>query len=191
MFGTSAYKKITFGKFETKVLATPGDGDCMLHALARALYPAYTSGVRHGRKITPKQVVREMREGLLKKLERKDPQTGLSGYEQVGDGSYAAVGFETTQMSYLREILGGTGQLGEEVKVLIEHFIHCNILLIDAKTKRLHSKYGFNPDWDVVVFYHTTYRDGEGVESGHFELVVQDEEILTPRHPFVVYLLNN
>lgn len=201
MLGTTAAKKITIGKFAVNVLATPGDGDCMLHAIARALYPAYNTGVRHGRRITQKQIVTKMRKDLLEKLERRNPENGLRGYDEVSDGAFAATSevVDTTKLSYLRKILGGSYQLGEEVKVLIEHFIHCNIFLIDARSNQLYSKHDFNPDWNVVVLYHTIYVDAEGTESGHFELVTLDQlpyhrpsgedEVFSPQHPFVQYLL--
>ena len=201
MLGTAAAKKLKIGNFNVRILATPGDGDCMLHAIARALYPSYTSGLRHGRKITPGQIVKKMRSDLLEKLERRNPQNGLTGYDEVSDGAFAVSSefLDTTKMSYLKRILGGSYQLGEEVKILIEHFIHCNILLIDSRTNQLYSRHGFNEEWNSIVLYHTIYIDEEGVESGHFELVALDnglrqgeeDEVFNPRHPFVRYLLGN
>lgn len=193
MIGTSAVRKIQIDKFHAKVIATPADGDCMLHSIARALYPSYTEGVYRGRKISQREIVKKMRKNILEKLDRIDPKTGSTGYELVAGGSFAETSefVETTRMAYLRNILSSSQQIGEEVKVIIEHFIECNILLLDSRVNRLYTRDGFNKDWNCIVLYHTIHTDGEGQESGHFELVVLDQEVFDPSHPFVRFLLKN
>lgn len=200
MFNNTALtRRLRIANFDLYIHATPEDGHCMLHALAQAISPTYQTGMRDGKPVSRLQIVKEIRSELLTKLAQKNSLTGVSNYQSIGNGSFAqsAQWNETTTPKYLKQVLSGSAQLGEEVKLILEFFIEKNILLLDARSNRLYAKYGFNPKLSTVVLYHSILGKNEvGEEIGHFQLISLLErnkhvKHFPSQHPFVQYLLNN
>lgn len=193
-------RRIVISDFEAYVHATPEDGHCMLHAVANAILESYRTGIRNGKPISKIDIVKRLRQELLQMLGTINPVSGKTNYETIGNGAFAqsAKWNETTTPKYLKRVLSGSEQLGEEVKLILEFFIEKNILILDARSNQLYAKYSFKKNWPCIILYHTILGQNEdGGEIGHFEMVSLRETnqggkqrtLFPATHPFVEYLL--
>lgn len=175
-------------EFDAYVHSCPKDGHCLLHAIAHATYLPYKTGIKKGRPVSRKEIVEKFRKELLDRVGRE--------YHLIAGGTLAnsSKWNEESRKERLEASLSSSQQLGEEAKVVIEHFIEKNLLVIDSRSGNLFSKYDYNPSRSSVVLYHTYLNKEETV--GHFEMVSVKERqtgmhttVFPGNHPFVVYLL--
>jgi hypothetical protein len=193
-------KKLPISGFEVYVHATPGDGNCILHAVANAIYLPYRTQTRDGTALSKAIIVNQMRQEMLAKLNSINPKSGKTNYETIAGGALAesAEWNEKSSLQYLKELLSSSGQLGEEAKIVLEFFIEKNLLVINASTKKLAYRYDWDANRSSIILYYTALVDGEGNESGHYEMIsVRNSRLdilethFSKSHPFVRYLLEN
>jgi hypothetical protein len=181
-------RSVKIDKFDAYVHATPKDGHCLLHAIAQATYLPYLTGIREGKPISKREIVRKIRRELLERVQKE--------YKMIAGGALAnsSLWNDASKKENLEEVLKGSGQLGEEVKIVIEHFFEKNVLVVNSETLQLFSKYDYRPSRPSLVVYHT-YLDDEK-KIGHFEMVSVRERksgihatVFPDNHPFIRYLL--
>jgi len=191
---SSLKRKLGFKDFDVYAFTTPSDGHCMLHSIAMAVYPSYW------RENAPKlEIVKRIRSEMLIKLQEKNESSGKSNYLTIADGNFAE-GMDMDKqdgMSYLKRLLSSSQQLGEEVRIVLQFFTEKNILVVDARSNALYTKYEIDSSHSTIVLYYSLIGENEnGDQIGHFEpLAVRDSRSgeytmhFDSWHPFIRRLL--
>lgn len=123
---------------EVYKITMPGDGHCMMHSVAFAIYKPYKTGEMDGKAISRFDIVKEMRDKLALRLERIDPDTGKQLYEVLGNGNLALLGKadpEHYSLESLQSTLRSSKNLGEEIITALEYILELNIIILDGKTR--------------------------------------------------------
>lgn len=86
------YRNYKFGilyNWNTVIVCTPGDGNCLLHAICNAIYEPYRTGIYKGEKINRTDVVKQLRNDLADKLSSE--YKGTTHYEYLLGGNLSKV----------------------------------------------------------------------------------------------------
>lgn len=169
----------------------PGDGDCFLHSISLAIFPAYSTGVFNNKKITRVEVVRRLRGEMLSRLNVE--------YKNVLGGELAEFGkfVQEASYDYLKELYKSRRMLGEETKSYLEHLIEKNIIVVTRNGIPMrHMAYDEHRPTVIVMFIEI--KDGAGVESGHYNSIFwvdpetgREESLFSHKHPFIQAILRS
>jgi len=146
---------------------TPGDGSCLLHAIAHALYKPYRCGKRHGKTITKEDIVRKMRECIAKRCTEDI-------YSIIAKGNLKMLGDNDPYYS-LQSIckrLRSNEYLGEDIIVLLEYLLSVEINVYDANT-RMFRKRGNSLSFptSIIIYYSPEHYEAVSYKgSTHFSV---------------------
>jgi hypothetical protein len=152
------WRRPGYSDFNIYVHSTPGDGHCLIHALANAFYEPYRSGKLNGKPVTRDQIIRSFRNDMAERLERIDVDTGKTLYETVGNGGLALLGKVDKNyysLEKLQSLLRSSEYLGPEIIIVFEHLLNFNIYVLDDKTQDVVAKDNYNENRRSVVVYYT------------------------------------
>lgn len=174
-------------------IATPGDGSCFFHGIAKAYSVPYKLGVLDGVPIDRGQFIRNLRRDLSLKL-AEPASNGKTYYELLGKGEVAKLGKEdpTYSLKNLQSLLDSNRQVGYEFLEFVSNILNKDIYVLSE------------PHRDVYITGDTSetstlYRGRPSIVllslGNHFELVGIREPagirtLFPPNHPFITAIQN-
>lgn len=188
------WDKHGFEDFRMVAIDTIGDGNCYFHALTHAFYIPYRTQNLNGRTISRRQIVRDLRDSLAKRLgEPVDPLNpdGNTFYNQLSRGKLQQFGKSVPEYSFeeMRARLRSNSAVGNEYNEFISDQLSKDIYILDGVK---HDVYITGDDDEllykkrpsIVLLYH----------PGHYELVgIRDstgsiQTYFSTTHPFITFI---
>lgn len=183
-----------FENFRMVAIDTIGDGNCYFHAITHAFYIPYRTQTLDDRTISRRQIVRDLRDSLSKRLgEPVDPlnPSGPTFYNELSRGKLQEFGREIPEYSFeeMRRRLRSNDAVGNEYNEFISNQLSKDIYILDAHRKDVYIT-GDDDDLlyknrpSIVLLYH----------PGHYELVgIRDsngsiQTYFSPNHPFIRFV---
>jgi len=169
-------------------IATPGDGSCLFHAIAKAYSVVYKTGVLDGVPLNRRDFIRNLRRQLSERLAEKNPK-GERYYDLLGKGEVAKLGKELDEytLKSLQALLDSDRHVGYEFLQFISDILTKDIYVLNEPTRDVY----VTGDTDESS---TLYMGRPSIVilslGNHFELVgiTEPEGIRTlfsPNHPFI------
>jgi len=188
------WEKHGFEDFKMVAIDTIGDGNCYFHALAHAVYVPYRTQSLNGKTVSRRTIVRNLRDGLAKRLgEPVNPlyPTGPTFYNELSRGKLYEFGKEVPEYSFeeMKKRLKSSDAVGYEYNEFVSDQLGKDIYLLDAQKEDV---YIVGDDDDLY------YKNRPSVVllylPGHYELVgIQDKSgkiqtYFSTTNPFIQFL---
>lgn len=205
------YQKIMWKKgFENWDLIridTPGDRNCLFHAITNSFFVPYYTGIVDGNKMTRIEIITQMRKEFSEKLSTpvsSDPNS-KTHYEIINSGktSEFPILSDLPQYDYslrnMKKQLSGSNNIGYGYIECISNMLNKNIYILNhsgndlypfEKTELLNI---YKKNRSSIVLYYTTPDDNDSYD--HYELVgIMNNGIIDTyfhsNHTFIDFLYN-
>jgi len=165
-----------FEDFKMVAIDTIGDGNCYFHALAHAFYVPYRTQSLNGKTVSRITIVRNLRDGLAKRLgEPVNPlyPTGPTFYNELSRGKLYEFGKDVPEYSFeeMKKRLRSSNAVGYEYNEFVSNQLGKDIYILDSEKEDV---YIIGDDDDLY------YKNRPSVVllylPGHYELVgIQDK----------------
>ena len=174
-----------YDRFKLVVFNTPGDGSCLLHAIASSISRSYRSGILNCCKYTTTQLVLMFRSNIGTYLTSTDANNKLN-YDTICNGELREMGKSNPEWSLkgILSLLQSNRYLSDDMIIIIEYILQTNVFVLDSTTKDVYMRNMNDYDTSIVIHY----------VPGHFEsfsLITSTGErqsYFTNNHPFIVHL---
>jgi len=165
----------------------PRDGSCFFHAITRAYFKPYITGVIDGKPFNKKDFIKGLRKSLSIKLGKSDPKTGLRYYDTLSRGKLAEFAKSVPQYSLeeMQKELDSNQSVDNVYNEFISNEINKDIYILDMVSKDV---YITGNDFDIL------YKERKSIVllylPGHYELVgIQTKKgiktLFSPDHEFI------
>lgn len=176
-------------------ISTPGDGNCLFHAIANSFFPAYHTEKLKGKTMTRDKIISLMRKGLSNRLADKIDGKSLTYYESLHNGNTASFakesGLHQYTLSYMQDQLNSSNSIGYGYMEFINNILNKDIYVLDANRNDIYSYdkselllINKGNRKSVILYY---------VNDNHYELVAlrNGNEFIThfyPEHSLIEFL---
>ena len=205
------YQKINwkngFEKWELIRVQTPSDGSCLFHAIANSFFVPYYTEIVDGKKITRKEIVKQLREEFSQKLSSpvSSDSNSKTHYEIINSGKTAEfpVSADLPEYDYslanMQKQFNSKENIGYGYTECISNILNKNIYILNdigndlypfEKTELLNI---YKKNRPSIVVYYTTPNDKDIYD--HYELVgIMNNGIIDTYfdsdHTFIKFLYN-
>jgi hypothetical protein len=165
----------------------PRDGSCFFHAITRAYFKPYITGIIDGKAFNRKEFIRGLRKSLSIKLGKSDPKTGLRYYDSLSRGKLEDFAKSVPQYSLeeMQKELDSDRAVDNVYNEFISNEIDKDIYILDMVSKDV---YITGNDFDIL------YKGRKSIVllylPGHYELVGIEtrkgiKTLFSPDHEFI------
>lgn len=139
-----------FEDFSLHSLHTIGDGSCLIHAIAQALYKPYVEGT-----VDKGKLALQIRAEIADALRQPDPATGRLNYYTVAGGNLPSFAEQDAAFSLagLESLFRSQAYLGEEMLVVVSQLLKKSIYVLDQERQDLYHAYIYPGATAVVILY--------------------------------------
>lgn len=165
----------------------PRDGSCFFHAITRAYFKPYITGIIDGKSFNRKEFIRGLRKSLSIKLSKVNSETGLRYYDSLSRGKLEDFAKSVPQYSLeeMQKELDSNQAVDNVYNEFISNEIDKDIYILDMVSKDV---YITGNDFDIL------YKGRKSIVllylPGHYELVGIEtrkgiKTLFSPDHEFI------
>lgn len=181
-----------YEKWQLVRFATPGDGNCLFHAILNSFFVPYHEEKLEGVNISRQQIVTTFRQELSEKLSSpiNDSPNAITYYDSLNEGHTQKFSQDVAEfsLSYMKQQLNSYFPIGYGYMEFIGNILNKDIYILEAIradiyiTDDLHLTIKGNRP-SIVLYYI----------NGHYELIgIRDEATFhthfSPEHNFIKFL---
>jgi hypothetical protein len=176
--------------FDTVLLATPADGNCLFHAICNAFYKSYRTEMLDGKRVSRLEIVTKLRSEIALMLQEPDMvDPKKRRYDTLGGGSLKELGDSGMQeytLAGMQTWLRSSSSMGDEIIPFIGELLDKNFYFLDTNTKDVYITAALPdiPRNSIVMYYNGRHYDLCGIQENDATITTY----FTEAHPFILHI---
>lgn len=185
-----------FEQWDLVRFATPGDGNCLFHALANSFYQPYRTETIRGKHVPRNKIISLFRKELSEKLSKpiSSDTNAPTFYETLNNKNTLVFSKDVPEftLDYMKNQLNSTNSIGYGYIEYIGNVLNKDIYILEASRKNIYKtdepKLSIKGNRPSVILYY--------INDNHYELLgIKNDDgtfstHFSPEHKFVRFLYN-